>query len=73
MQMVKVESSQIEAVGHDPEVNILVVQFKKNNAVYEYQNVTAELHKEMMEAPSIGSWFSNNIKKNPVAYPYQAY
>lgn len=68
--MTPVQSSQIAAVGHDAETSTLRVQFVKGNATYDYANVTAETHKAMMEAGSVGSWFSNNIKNNPTLYPF---
>ena len=68
-KLIKVESSQIEAVGHNPVQNVLTVQFKRGG-VYTYQNVTAEQHATMMAAESVGSWFSTNIKKFPEAHPY---
>jgi hypothetical protein len=70
INMTPVSSSQIAAVGHDAETKTLRIQFVKGNATYDYANVTTELHKSMMDAPSVGSFFSNNIKNNPTLFPF---
>lgn len=64
--MKKVESSQIEAIGHEPTTNTLFIQFKKGS-VYSYGNVDADLHKRFMESESQGSFFYKHIK--PFAKP----
>lgn len=65
--LTKITSSQIAAVGH--EGTTLTVQFN-NGSTYEYANVPVGKHTEMMEAPSVGSYFSANIKKFPSTYPF---
>jgi KTSC domain len=64
MKMTSVKSSQIKAVGHDPKTKTLAVEFN-GGGLYHYPNVTAEQHKALMEAESIGSHFHKNIKINP--------
>ena len=82
MEYVKVESSQIEAIGfgdgfYGPET--LGIQFpptKKQAAAgqtgseYHYANVTPRMHQALMAAPSIGSYFGQNIKAHPEQYPF---
>ena len=82
MEYVKVESSQIEAIGfgdgfYGPET--LGIQFpptKKQAAAgqtgseYHYGNVSPRTHQALMAAPSIGSYFGQNIKAHPEQYPY---
>lgn len=82
MEYVKVESSQIEAIGfgdgfYGPET--LGIQFpptKKQAAagqtgsIYHYANVSPRTHQALMAAPSIGSYFGQNIKAHPEQYPY---
>ena len=82
MEYVKVESSQIEAIGfgdgfYGPET--LGIQFpptKKQAAAgqpgseYHYANVTPRTHQALMAAPSIGSYFGQNIKAHPEQYPF---
>ena len=45
IEMVPCKSSQIAAIGHDPETNTLAIQFPSKTgtgSVYHYQNFTAE-------------------------------
>ena len=70
-----VTSSQISAIGHSPELNVLAIQFppKKSTGVsdvYHYQGVGAELFAEFLAAESQGSFFIQRIKKFPDLFPY---
>lgn len=66
-----VQSSQILAIGHDPDTNTMAVQFVRGaQPVYHYGNVDQELFDRFRNADSIGSFFHRNIKPNPTAYPY---
>jgi len=64
-----VNTSNIEAIGHDPASNTLAVRFK-GGSVYHYDNVPAEKHAALMAAPSIGSHFHQQIKSRPDLHPY---
>lgn len=68
-EMIRVESSQIEAVGHDPVASVLRVAFK-NGGVYTYQNVEKHTFEALLAAESIGKAFSASIKAFPAKYPY---
>ena len=70
IEMTPVTSSQIRAIGHDAESQTLRVEFVRGGASYDYQNVTAEMHQNLMKAESVGSFFSQNIKANPTLFPY---
>lgn len=63
----RVQSSNIEAVGH--EADQLHVQFKGNPKVYVYPGVSADLHRQMVSADSIGSFFAKNIRGK---FPHKA-
>ena len=70
-----VTSSQIAAIGHSPELNVLAIQFppKKSTGVsdtYHYQGVDAALFAEFLAAASQGSFFIQRIKKFPDLFPY---
>lgn len=65
-----VSSSQIEAIGYDEASKTLAVKFKKG-AVYQYQNVPAELYKQFSKAESLGKFFGATIKAHPGAYPFK--
>ena len=58
-------SSNILEIGHDPDANVLEVQFK-NGGVYRYADVDQDKHKALMSADSIGGFIHANIKgKHP--------
>lgn len=72
--MKPVTSSQIAAIGHDPETNTLAIRFKnykgEPSTLYHYANVDAEAFKAFSEAPSIGSHFIHEIKPKPLEFPF---
>lgn len=74
VKMIPVTSSQILAVGHNPNMNLLRIQFKGKGgtpgSVYEYPNVTSEQHQALITAPSIGKHFGTTIKNNS-AHPHR--
>jgi hypothetical protein len=61
MEFKSVKSSNIDAVGHDPETNTLHVRFK-NGGTYAYQGVDAEKHSALMSADSVGAFLHAHIK-----------
>lgn len=73
-----VASTQIFAIGHDSEKNVLTVQFPKRKdglivgggSVYQYQNVTAEKFNDFLAAESKGKFFGEHIRDND-AHPCQ--
>ncbi len=65
--MTPVDSSNIEAVGYDASNRELYVRFL-NNRTYAYSEVPAELHEELLRAPSKGSFLNRAIKG---AYAYR--
>ena len=63
-----VESSNIQAIGYDPDTLILEVEFGKNvdagyphNRLYQYFNVPAEVHRALMDAHSHGEFLYKNV------------
>lgn len=70
----KVESSQIDSIGHDPATNTLAIRFKSKSrpgSLYHYDNFTAEDFAAFSEAESIGSHFGKHIKPYDKKYPYR--
>lgn len=61
IKMKPVESSNIAAVGFDPETKTLHVAFS-NGTVYRYHDVDAEKHAKLMSADSVGKHFNAHIK-----------
>lgn len=73
--LTRVDSSQIESIGHDAEHNILAIQFKAKDesmpgSIYHYENFTAADFEAFKNAESIGSHFYKYIKHRPDLYPY---
>jgi hypothetical protein len=66
MERTKVTSSQLSAVGYDPDKRVLEIEFIKG-AVYQYRGVPEKRYTELMDAPSKGSYFNQNIKSNYIA------
>lgn len=64
-----VESSQIEAIGHDEQTKTLAIRFK-GGAVYRYSNVEKELFEAVKTAASVGGYFSRYIKPFADKFPY---
>ncbi len=61
MNLLAVNSSSIAAIGHDPQTSTLHIQFK-NGGAYSYAGVPADLHAQLISAPSIGSHFHQNVR-----------
>ncbi len=62
MERIPVQSTEIAVVGYDPHKALLEVAFRRGG-VYRYRGVPQEVHQSLMEAPSIGTYFSQNIKE----------
>ena len=61
MNRTPVESSMINAVGYDEQARQLEVEFR-NGQVYRFSNVPADIHSQMMSAPSVGKYFGTNVR-----------
>jgi hypothetical protein len=63
MQRERVSSSQIDAVGYDPATKTMEVEFS-TGAVYEYYEVSPEVHKSFVTSSSVGRYFGSAIRDN---------
>ena len=63
MDRKKVNSSSIRAVGYDERNRMLEVEFN-DGRIMQYSGVSAELHRRMTSAPSIVSYFRDNIEES---------
>lgn len=61
IEMQKVASSNIEAIGHDPRANELHVRFS-SGATYVYHDVHRLYYQNMLAAKSAGSYHAEHIK-----------
>jgi hypothetical protein len=74
MERTQVESSNIIAIGYDPETMVLEVEFGKEgpknltNRIYQYQNVPAELYEEFLEDLSPGGFLGSHVRGQ---FPYK--
>lgn len=62
-EMVMVSSSNVEAVGYDPDSRELWVRFL-GGGTYVYSGVDERTHEELVNAPSVGSYLNREIKGN---------
>jgi len=60
MNLIKVDSSMIYAVGYDEEAQILEVVFKRTG-VYRYHNVPKKVYEGLLKAASKGSYMRDMI------------
>lgn len=61
VDLAAVKSSNIAAVGHDPQSSELHIEFK-NGGKYVYHGISADQHAALLKAPSIGSHLHKHIK-----------
>lgn len=61
MQRDPVSSTTLKSVGYDDDLQILELEFV-HGGVYQYLDVPTEEYAELMNADSLGSHFSHNIR-----------
>ena len=61
MERKKVSSSKIRTVGYDARTQTLEVEFN-NGSVMQYSRVSDDLHRRMMNAGSVASFFEDHIQ-----------
>lgn len=62
MELHNVVSSNLSKIGYDALSKTLLVVFN-TGSVYEFSNVPEEYFTELMRSPSIGTFFSKNIRR----------
>lgn len=63
MERVPVSSSNVAEIGYEQATMTLEVLFSDGN-VYQYFDVPATVHQELMQAASIGKFMHANIKSS---------
>ena len=63
MDRKKVNSSSIRSVGYDERNRALEMEFNDGRIV-QYSGVSAEVHRRLMSAPSLVSYFRDNIEES---------
>jgi hypothetical protein len=69
MERTAVSSSNLASVGYDADTLTLEVEFL-NGTVYQYYDVPEGVFEELLNAGSVGSYFSHNVRNN---YPTQKF
>jgi YD repeat-containing protein len=59
----KVNSSSIRSVGYDERQRVLEIEFS-DGRITQYAGVAAEVYRRLMNAPSIISYFRDNIEES---------
>lgn len=59
--MIPVNSSNISAIGYDPELRTLTVRFKSGDA-HCYEDVSHDHYHALMNADSVGKYFHLHIR-----------
>ena len=62
MERIPVQSTEIAVIGYDSHKSLLEVAFRRGG-VYRYRGVPQDVHQQLMAAPSMGTYFSQNIKE----------
>jgi len=63
MERKTVNSSSIRAVGYDERGRLLEVEFS-DGRIIQYTGVPPEVHRRLMNAPSIVSFFRDNVEES---------
>lgn len=61
MELEHVDSTAITAIGWDGQLQTLFVEFKSGK-VYMFQDVPGDVVQDFQDSPSIGRYFSQNIR-----------
>jgi len=62
MDRLPVQSSNIRAVGYDPDVQSMEVEFH-DGSVYLYEGISENVYEGLMSAQSVGKHFRDNIRE----------
>ena len=62
MERKKVSSSQIRSVGYDAGAQTLEVELS-DGSIWQYSRVPSETHRRLLAAPSIVSYYRDNIEE----------
>lgn len=67
VDVIRVESTSLQAVGYDEATRVLYVQFRAGG-IYAYQAVPASIYNDLLRAPSVGRFFNEMIRDR---FPFQ--
>lgn len=69
LEMTPIASSNLVAVGYDPDAMLMQAQFK-NGSVYSYANVEPDTYAAMMADVNPGKYFADIIKPQRQRYVF---
>jgi hypothetical protein len=61
MERQPVSSSNLVSVGYEPASETLEIEFK-NGHIYQYYNVPQIMFDQLIQAPSVGTFFNANVR-----------
>lgn len=61
MELIPVKSSNVQAVGYDPDEKVLRVAFR-NGGVYDYPAVPPEMYESLLKSESIGRFVAQVVR-----------
>jgi hypothetical protein len=75
LKLTKVESSNLNALGHDAASGMLLVEFKAKKPgeaprLYLYEGVPEETYQKILKAESCGKAFITEVQKKPFRYAH---
>lgn len=71
MNLIEVVSSNIHSIGYDDNTGILVVKFRGAGGTYEYDRVPKTEYENLLNAESVGGYFSSKIRNKYVTRKVQ--
>ena len=71
MKLHAVKSSNVSKIGYSPETKTMHVEYA-GGGTYAYHGVSADQHKALMAAPSIGKHLAAHIKPHHVGKKLEA-
>ena len=63
MERKRINASNLRSVGYDPRGRVLEIEFSSGSIV-QYSGVSEEVYRQLMNAPSPGSYFHDRIDEN---------
>lgn len=67
IKRIPIASSNIASVGYDKKARILEIEFH-HGAIYQYVNVPEKVYEELMNSPSQGAYFMNELTSVPLNF-----
>ena len=63
MERRRLNASNLRSAGYDARNRVLEIEFS-TGSICQYSGVSEEVHRRLMNAPSPGSYFKDNIEEN---------